>query len=661
MNRILIVDDEKNIRRTLSEFLRGAGYEAAEAEDADVALRLLSESAYDVVVSDIILPRVTGVELLRRIHEISPYVQVVMMTGEPTVETAAESLRAGAADYLFKPVGKADIVRIVGNAVRIKVLEDTRRRLEEENQAYSKKLEQMVAERTEQLRKLARAVEQSPVSIMITDCNASIEFVNPRFTAVTGYSPNDVLGRNPRILKSGETDVKEYRKLWDTLAAGQEWHGEFHNKRKDGTLYWESGVISPIFDDSGVITHFLAIREDNTEKKLLEAKLNRAQRIGTIGELASGISHDLNNVLSSILMSASLLQNSNKQVADADRNNLFRVIDNSAKRAVKFVKQLLSFGRGNDDELHSLQPRNLLHEIAQMIQEIFPRNIALKEEVSDELWLVKGNNTQLYQVLLNLCVNARDAMPHGGTITLAGNNLHIDECFCSMNPEAKPGPYVHIRVSDTGIGIPIDIQNKIFESFFTTKEQGKGTGLGLTTALGIVKNHGGILLFQSKVNVGTHFDVYLPAEIAQQSTPSATEGFPTVDKQGKGELILVVDDEPTIRYTVERVLRQNGYEVMTAVDGIEATAILVKNLGHIQILLTDIMMPKMDGVSLCRIVKKLDPNVSIVAITGLESGNQSELTALRDMGITNILLKPYGSQLLLQTLNIMLTSHQVWS
>jgi two-component system cell cycle sensor histidine kinase/response regulator CckA len=436
MPKVLIVDDERSIRRTLGEFLRQAGYDAVEAEDADVAMAHLRAGAFDVVVSDIVLPRVGGVELLRLIHDTAPEVQVVMMTGEPTVETAAEALRLGATDYLFKPISKAAILRATANAARIKSLEDTRRRLEAENQAHRENLERLVAERTAELRKLARAVDQSPVSIVITDREGRIEFVNPKFTQVSGYTSAEVRGKTPRVLKSGEMSSREYADMWATVLAGREWRGEFHNRRKDGSLFWETASISAVRDPAGEITHFIAVKEDVTERKQLEARFLRAQRIESIGSLASGIAHDLNNILAPILMCAAMLRSEDHP---GPTRELAQMIETSAKRAVEVVRQLLGFARGQEGRKSPLQVRHLVGEMVKIARETFPRSIVIQEFCPSDLWLVAADGTQLHQVLLNLFVNARDAMPHGGKLMVRVANVTLDAHYAAMHPDARPG------------------------------------------------------------------------------------------------------------------------------------------------------------------------------------------------------------------------------
>jgi PAS domain S-box-containing protein len=775
MAKILIVDDERSIRRTLGEFLRDAGHDVAEAEEAEGALGLLRAGAFDVVVSDIILGRISGVELLRAMHDTAPGVQVVMMTGEPTVETATEALRLGATDYLFKPITKADILRVTANAARIKSLEDARRRLEAENRAHQENLERLVAERTAQLqasegryrnlvettfdwvwevdaaarytyasprvldllgyhpaevlgrtpfdlmpepeaermkeiyeriaarrepfvmlenvnrhrdgrlviletsgmpilspageflgyhgmdrdvtarkqaegqlRKLARAVEQSPTSIVITNREGNIEFVNPKFTEVTGYTAAEVLGQNPRVLQAGSTPVEEYRRMWEKILAGEEWRGEFHNKRKNGTLFWETASISAVRDAAGQITHFIAVKEDVTERKQLEARYLRAQRVESIGSLASGIAHDLNNILAPILLCVPMLrQESEPQL----RLEMAQMIESSAKRAVDIVRQLLGFARGQEGRKQPIQLRHLLREMMRIAREVFPRSIQIVEECPADLWLVPADATQMHQVLLNLCVNARDAMPHGGTLTLRATNVILDAHFSAMRQDVVPGPYVKLEVADTGVGIPEETRSRIFESFYTTKEEGHGTGLGLTTVLGIVKEHKGIISFTSEVGRGTTFELHLPAagdEVQGARGAVADEASP----RGQGQLVLVVDDETMIRETTRMTLERHGYRTLQAGDGIEALAHLSRHPGEVRAVVTDYMMPHMDGVTLCRTLRVLSPRTPVIVSSGALLGKSGSriVEALQELGVRHILHKPHNAAALLQAL-----------
>ncbi len=392
----------------------------------------------------------------------------------------------------------------------------------------------------------------------------------------------------------------------------------------------------------------LLCMEDVTDKKLMEAKLLRAQRVESIGSLASGIAHDLNNILTPIVMCAPMLKDdeclmSRRQVADT--------IESCGRRAVTVVKQLLSFARGREGQKVSLHARHLVREMAMIARETFPRNIRVEDDCAADLWPVMADATQLHQVILNLCVNARDAMPHGGTLTIRASNVVLDDCYVSMHQEAVPGPFVRLQVEDTGTGIPDALRSRIFESFFTTKGEDRGTGLGLTTVQGIVRDHKGFIMFTSAPGKGTTFEVHLPALREAQfvaATVVAAEAIP----DGHGELVLVVDDEPAICEATKRILERHGYAVMQAHDGIEALAEFSVCQAKIRAVVSDFMMPLMDGVTLFRTLHRLSPNTVLIASSGGLFGPEGEeaLEAYRRMGVRHILQKPHNADVLLRTL-----------
>jgi nitrogen-specific signal transduction histidine kinase/ActR/RegA family two-component response regulator len=383
------------------------------------------------------------------------------------------------------------------------------------------------------------------------------------------------------------------------------------------------------------------------QRQKAEAHLLRAQRIESIGTLASGIAHDLNNMLSPILMSAGLLHGN---VPEPFRE-LVSMIETSAERAASVVKQVLTFARGIEGERLPLQPKHLVREMEKIVAETFPRLIRLESRLPSDLSLIEGDVTQLHQVLLNLCVNARDAMPDGGTLRIEADDFEVDEEYASMTPDARVGHYVRLRVSDTGSGIPRHLVEKIFDPFFTTKPLGKGTGLGLSTVVGIVKSHEGFLDVRSEMGKGATFEVYLP--VAFGDAPSVPHEEATASPTGRGELILVVDDESTIRKVTQSVLTQNGYRTLAAGDGAEALSIFASQIDRIDAVFTDVMMPLVDGVALCRALKKMDPEVRIVAATGCAEENR--LQELRSLNIGRVLGKPFTTGALLTALDEALT------
>lgn len=407
---------------------------------------------------------------------------------------------------------------------------------------------------TEQhLRQLSRAVEQSPCTVVITDTLGNIQYVNPKFTATTGYTSEEAMGENPRVLKSGENGPEEYKELWNTITAGHEWRGIFHNKRKNGELFWESASISPITDEGGTITHFLAVKEDITERKLMEEKILRAQRMESIGALAGGMAHDLNNILAPIMMSASMLRE--ESLSAEVRGQLIAGVEEAAQRGADIVNQVLTFARGAKGKHIVLNAQALARQVGQFVRETFPKSIAFSLELPETLRNITGDSTQLYQVLLNLCVNARDAMPEGGSLRLAAENDEVNEPS-SLAPEAKPGCYVRFSVADTGSGIAQEIADRIFEPFFTTKEPGKGTGLGLSTVIGILRSHDGFVTVDSEPGHGAAFNVWLPA--TTEAAAPAGDAYKSPVRRGHGETILIVDDELDILGILKMVLEQNG-------------------------------------------------------------------------------------------------------
>ncbi|MGH2415447.1 MAG: hybrid sensor histidine kinase/response regulator, partial [Microcystaceae cyanobacterium] len=357
--------------------------------------------------------------------------------------------------------------------------------------------------------------------------------------------------------------------------------------------------------------------------------------------LASGIAHDLDNILTPILAAAQLLPRKFPH-ADKQTLQLLKIVESSAKRGAALVKQVLSFARGVEGKRTMLPVQHLLVEIEQIAKQTFPKSIEVYTDIPADLWLVYADPTQLHQVLMNLVVNARDAMPDGGTLSLSAANICIDETYARMNLEAQVGCYVAITVSDTGTGIAPEIVDRIFEPFFTTKELGKGTGLGLSSVMGILKSHGGFVNVSSEVGVGTQFKVFLPAMEATEILPGEASELTA----GAGELILIVDDEVAIREITKTSLEVHNYKVLTASDGIEAIALYAKNQDEIRVALIDMMMPSMDGQTTIQTLQKINPQVKIVAFSGLTSNNK----LAESVGVTTFLSKPYTTQELLNTL-----------
>jgi PAS domain S-box-containing protein len=387
-----------------------------------------------------------------------------------------------------------------------------------------------------------------------------------------------------------------------------------------------------------------AVMSDITERKQREEKVLRTQRMECIGTLASGVAHDLNNILTPIILSTNILHEFD---APESREALLVTIEECAKRGADIVNQVLTFARGTTGERTPLQLNDLIHDMEKVIRVTFPKNIVILSSVASELWPVKADSAQIHQALLNLCINARDAMPEGGTLHISAKNEEIDEEFAATVPDAKAGAYAILSISDSGTGIPREIINKIFDPFFTTKEVGKGTGLGLSTVMGIVRSHGGFITVESEKGRSTTFKLFLPRE--KNGTAKKRPLAPMEMPQGNGEVILVVDDELYVAKATSMVLEKNGYKVITAFEGTAALALYREHANKIKVVLTDVMMPGIDGVSLSRALKEIDPQVKIIACTG--HATETREVELRALGVNVILSKPYDAKKLVSTLH----------
>jgi PAS domain S-box-containing protein len=500
----------------------------------------------------------------------------------------------------------------------------------------------------EQLRLRSAALEASALSIAITDADGCIEWVNPAFIASTGYRLEEALGAPLNQLARSDRHSDEfYLQIQSTVAAGNTWHGEMFERRKDGTQIPVEQTVTPVRDDEGRVAHFIVIGQDVSERQRLQEQVLRSQRLDSIGRLAGGIAHDLNNILSPILMAPSILR---ETVSDPGAREVLDTVEASANRGAAIIRQLLTFSRGGTGGKHlPVQLLDVVHEMVVMIRETFPKNILTRTELQGIPWLVEGDATQLHQVLMNLCVNARDAMPEGGILTLTVENVELDAAAVAGHADAAPGPYVMLGVCDTGCGIAPEHLNKIFDPFFTTKAVGKGTGLGLATALGLVRAHGGFFQIRSNSGAGTQARVYLPALLDAPRPASVAE--PEVPPRGQGELILVVDDEENVRRVTTRILERHGYRVVTAGDGAEAFSRFQEHRTSIRLVITDLLMPIMDGATLTRTIRRLDPTARVIAVSG-RTPDDEPLKVGTD--VVALLSKPYERVSLLRAVAVAL-------
>jgi PAS domain S-box-containing protein len=477
-------------------------------------------------------------------------------------------------------------------------------------------------------------------AIMVRDLEDRVQFWNQSAERLYGWTATEILNR--KAYEVIYRDSAPFHAARKELMEKGEWSGELRHITKIGKEIVVNSRWTLVRDTEGKPKSVLIINTDITQHKELEAQFLRAQRLESIGTLASGIAHDLNNILAPIMMLCPMLR---EKIKNPKALSLVDTVETNARRGADIVKQILTFSRGLKGEKTLVQCRHLMREISKIAQETFPKSITLELDLPKDLWLIEGDSTQLHQVLMNLCVNARDAMPAGGTLTLAAENIRLDEAYAQTIPHAKAGPYVVWLVADTGVGIPPKIQERIFDPFFTTKEEGKGTGLGLSTVLGIVRSHDGCIRVQSAEGQGTQIRVYLPASnVPEQSVESA----PAPLQRGQGELILVVDDEDAVREVLRRILIRSGYRVLAAHNGAEAMTLYQQHSAEIAVVLTDIMMPVLDGRAVIRSLKKLNPKLPIIASSGLMS--DTTVQEAKDLGVDAFLRKPHAAETLMATL-----------
>lgn len=473
-----------------------------------------------------------------------------------------------------------------------------------------------VRERENLMRLHSAALAAAANRVVITDAEGKIEWANRAFSEGTGYGLDEAIGKEPgELLKSGLHDSEFYRTMWVTIQKGEIWRGELINRHRLGQLYQEEMTITPIFDSEGAITHFIAIKQDITEKKQLEQMFHRAQRMEGIGSLSSGIAHDLNNILSPIMMSADILTSSLPEGPDREMAEL---ISRSTARGAGIVQQLLAYARGAKGEKVEVSPVHLLKEVLKMYRETFPPNIQVVDAVDRDLWMVSADPSQIHQILSNLLVNARDALPEsGGEIRLEAENRKLEADWAKRHPPAVPGKFVRLAVVDNGSGMNEDILQKVFDPFFTTKAEGKGTGIGLPTTLGLVKGHGGFLLVTSTPGEGSRFEVYVPASNKEREAKENLDSAePPKAAQGNGQRILVVDDEESVRIMLKGSLRLLGYEVEMAENGEKALARLDEGFKP-DLILLDFMMPGMGGEGVLKELDQRDVAIPTLIISGM--------------------------------------------
>jgi two-component system cell cycle sensor histidine kinase/response regulator CckA len=590
----------------------------------------LDQRCFDLIISDYTLPCFDGLSALGVARQKHPEVPFIFVSGTIGEELAVDSLKQGATDYVLKD-RLSRLVTSVQRAIR------------EAHERAERKEAEMKA------REQAALLDQATDAIFARDMEQRITYWNKGAELIYGWTEQEALGKRAAELLYKE-DSSQRQEIWKAVLEKGEWVGELRQVTKTRKEIIVESRRTLLRDADGKPAAILNINRDITEKKQIEGQLLRAQRMENIGSLAGGIAHDLNNMLGPILVVGHLLRH--KLPSPEDR----KILDTataSAQRGADMVKQILTFARGVTGDPMVLQVKHLVGELVQLAQDTFPRSIKIRTEIAEGLRPILGDVTQLHQALLNLCVNARDAMPDGGTLTIEAGNIVLEQKRIPMQEQPLSGGYVVLSVSDTGGGIHPDLLDKIFEPFFTTKETGRGTGLGLSTVRSIVRNHGGFLEVFSQVGSGATFRIYLPVSAATET--EVVRGKRPALPAGQGDLILLVEDELALREITKALLESFNYRVLTAANGAEGITLYRQRKGRINVVVTDLMMPIMDGLALIRAVRQLDPQAKVIAVSGLAS--QEILDEVNTLNGQGFLAKPYTAEQLLTCLHLALAAH----
>ena len=621
--QILHLDDSMRDAMLVADLLDANGIccEISHVMSREPFARALEQRGHDLILCDFNLPDFDGLAALEMARASRPDVPVIIVSGAIEAEEAVKCLKAGATDYLLKQ--------------RLERLPSAVQRALEEYHALKQR-----KQATEYIRRQARLIDQATDAIFVCDQAMALTFWNPAATKLYGHTQSEISRNSVLRVIFREPEERISAILEEVLRVGQ-WHGEVRQKSKDGRALVVFSQLTLLTDPQGAPDGILAVNHDLTEAKALERQLLRSQRQEALGALAGGIAHDLNNALAPIMMGVDLLK-----AKYPGAPGVVDLFDSSVKRAAAMIRQLLTFAKGSEGERSPIQVNYLIQEMGAIIECTFPKNITIAVEREKDLPPVLADATQLHQVLLNLCVNARDAMPSGGRLTLGTKKVEISSVHPGMPPNARVGLFVALQVNDTGTGISAEIRDRIFDPFFSTKTPDKGTGLGLSTVIGIIKGHDGFLEVSSAPGQGTTFTAFLPADTSAEEPP------PAVQKKmafyGQGETILFVDDETAVREIAREVLERMNFQVVLARDGLEALVWLAEQ-PSVHAVVTDLHMPNQDGLAFVGMLRKILPEIPIIVSSGrLEEETENQFRAL---GVTSFLDKPCDERRLAEALS----------
>jgi PAS domain S-box-containing protein len=623
--RILLLEDNLNDEELLRETLASASlrFEATRV-DTEAAFRGALRENYDLILSDYSLPAFNGLKALAIARECRPEIPFIFVSGTIGEEVAIESLLGGAADYVLKHrYGR--LVPAVQRVLREAGERTTRLRAEQELQVASA-----------QLRSLFENLDE--VFFTLDPRSNTMQQVSPACERIYGRTQAECMADADFWKRAVHPeDASIVASVEDAIRCGQTASSEYRIRRGGNSVRWVHARMKPVCGDDGAVARIDGIVSDITERRELEAKFLRTQRLENLGSIAGGIAHDLNNVLAPIVMGIELLHGRH---ADPRTQETLATLQQCALRGANMVKQILMFARGVDGQRVRIDPARQIESVEEMLQPTFPKSIRIEVDTAPDLWPISADPTQFEQILMNLCVNARDAMPEGGTVRIRARNK---PGIAAAGAERASGPQIVIEVGDTGHGIPEENLERVFDPFFTTKAVGSGTGLGLSTVQAIVKNHGGTIGVRSPVGEGTTFRILLPA-LPADTRPAVSfddDAFP----HGNGELVMVVEDEAAIRNLTRTVLENFGYSVVVAADGREGLAIYASKGDTIGLVLTDTDMPTMTGQEMTRELRRMNPDVRVISMSGLGRPNPFADAVLPKPFSTTQLLRSFRNAL----------------
>ena len=641
MKKVLIVDDVAENRYILEKVLGGHQMEVMSAQNGQAALDKAYANPPDLIISDILMPVMDGYTLCKiwksddHLKNI-PFIFYTATYTDPKDETFAKNL--GADLFIIKPQEPNVIIETIKEIIekdhvvqsaQYQPLGSEMEFFRQYNEILFRKLEKKVLDlellnrrlnqeiekhkqTEEKLFKLSQSIEESPVAFVLMDVNGNLEYVNPQFFRISGYAPRNMIGLNVKSLQPTGSQTDDFQEAWESVGADNIWRGEMQIKKQDGECFWAYLTLLPLKNPEGRVNSMMMIMEDTSEKRQLEAQLIQSQKLEGIGQLAGGVAHDFNNILTAIIGYAQLVY-LNMQNDDTNRGHIKHILDYSEKAAT-ITKSLLAFSRKQTTNLSCFNVNDLISDFQKLLLRLMPENIEIQTQFTSQKLSVLVDQVQLEQVIMNLATNARDAMPDGGLIIIATNMTEIDQEFIKSNGYGRTGSYAQITMADMGRGMNRQTLDKIFEPFFTTKEPGKGTGLGMTIVYNIVSRHNGFITVESEPGKGTRVRILLPiVQAAEDVNGSKTEEY---IEQGGARTILVAEDDSGIRDLITTILTERGYEVIGVADGVEAVKQFSENREKVSLVMLDGIMPKKNGREAYLEIRAMKPDVKVIFMSG---------------------------------------------